>query len=63
MKQKANRSAYRNPFHDHPLMTKGGVHEKSEKSKRQANKQKLKKGEWDDPVIYASHSIIPFSLS
>lgn len=35
----------RNPFHDHPLMRKGGVHEKTNKAKRKGEKQKLKK-EW-----------------
>lgn len=35
----------RNPLHDHPLMRKGGVHEKSDKVKRKAEKQKLKR-EW-----------------
>ena len=33
----------RNPFHNHPLMFKGGVHEKSDKAKRRTEKQKLKK--------------------
>jgi len=35
----------RNTFHNHPLMRKGGVHEKSDKAKRKAAKQKLRK-EW-----------------
>ena len=35
----------RSPLHDHPLMTKGGVHEKSKKAKRRTEKQQLKK-EW-----------------
>jgi len=35
----------RNPFHNHPLMRKGGVHEKTYKAKRKDEKQKLKK-EW-----------------
>jgi len=35
----------RNPLHDHPLMKKGGVHEKSKKTKRRTEKQQLKK-EW-----------------
>lgn len=39
------KSKARNPFHDHPLMRKGGVHEKSNKMKRKGEKQKLKK-EW-----------------
>lgn len=39
------KSERRNPFHDHPLMRKGGVHEKNNKAKRKGEKQKLKK-EW-----------------
>ena len=35
----------RNPFHDHPLMSKGGIHEKNNKQKRKRDKQKWKK-EW-----------------
>ena len=35
----------RNPFHNHPLMQKGGVHEKTNKQKRKGEKQKWKK-EW-----------------
>jgi len=35
----------RNPLHDHPLMRKGGVHDKTHKQKRRADNQKLKK-EW-----------------
>lgn len=42
MKQKPK---VRNTLHDHPLMTKGGVHEKSKKAKRRTEKQKLQK-EW-----------------
>jgi len=36
------KSNARNPLHDHPLMRKGGVHEKSDKAKRRNEKQKLK---------------------
>jgi len=35
----------RNPLHDHPLMRKGGVHDKTNKQKRKGEKQKWKK-EW-----------------
>jgi len=45
MKAKDRVSKPRNPLHDHPLMRKGGVHEKSERSKRRTDKQKLKR-EW-----------------
>lgn len=33
----------RNPLHNHPLLFKGGVHRKSNKSKRRIEKIKLKK--------------------
>jgi len=42
MKTKVASNRLRNPFHDHPLMKKGGVHEKSDKAKRRIAKQKLK---------------------
>ena len=35
----------RNLLHDHPLLSKGGVHRKSNKSKRRIDKVKMKK-EW-----------------
>lgn len=35
----------RNPFHNHPLMRKGGIHQKLDKAKRQHEKQKIRK-EW-----------------
>ncbi|QMU62274.1 MAG: hypothetical protein GKR92_11445 [Gammaproteobacteria bacterium] len=35
----------RNPLHDHPLLSKGGGHRKTNKSKRNLDKVKLKK-EW-----------------
>ena len=37
------RSPMRNPLHDHPLMKRGGVHEKSAKAQRQQDKQALKR--------------------
>lgn len=40
-KQKPPRA--RNPLHNHPLMSKGGAHEKPNKAKRKAEKQKLKR--------------------
>lgn len=30
------------------IMRKGGVHEKPEKAKRKADKDKIKKGDWED---------------
>ena len=35
----------RNPLHNHPLLFKGGVHRKTNKSKRRLDKVKMKK-EW-----------------
>lgn len=56
MKVKVKRLKERNPFHDHPLMRKGGVHEKSEKTKRHIAKQQLKNGEWYEqsyqPILF-----------
>lgn len=43
MKQRNKRA--RNPFHDHPLMRKGGVHDRTNKQKRKSDKQDWKK-EW-----------------
>lgn len=37
------KSKARNPLHNHPLMQKGGVHEKPYKAKRKDERQKLKK--------------------
>ncbi|MFV1982400.1 MAG: hypothetical protein ACC657_02580 [Thiohalomonadales bacterium] len=50
MKIKVNLTKARNPLHDHPLMQKGGVHEKSKKTKRRIDKQKLK-NEWRSLII------------
>jgi hypothetical protein len=35
----------RNLLHNHPLMSKGGVHEKAKKAKRKAEKQIMRR-EW-----------------
>ncbi len=43
MKALKHNSKARNRLHNHPLLKKGGVHEKSEKSQRQKEKMKLKK--------------------
>jgi hypothetical protein len=40
-----NLSRQRNLLHDHPLLSKGGIHRKSYKSKRRTDKVKIKK-EW-----------------
>ncbi|MES9993986.1 MAG: hypothetical protein ABW098_18705 [Candidatus Thiodiazotropha sp.] len=42
MKRRNNRQ--RNPLHNHPLLSKGGVHEKTNKAKRRKEKQNLRKG-------------------
>ena len=47
----------RNPLHDHPLMAKGGVHEKSKKAKRRTEKQQLKK-EWCYSIAFLECSSI-----
>ena len=43
MKQVKHKNRQRNFLHNHPLLRKGGVHEKSTKAIRQQEKQKLKK--------------------
>jgi len=48
---KVTKNKPRNPFHNHPLMFKGGVHEKSDKAKRRTEKQKMKK-EWCSLIIF-----------
>ncbi len=41
MKKREQKIKPRNPFYDHPLMKKGGVHEKTNKAKRKGEKQKI----------------------
>lgn len=60
MKTKVTSTRLRNPFHDHPLMKKGGVHEKSDKAKRRIEKQKLKNVEWYEQSVYQNILLIPF---
>ena len=43
----------RNPLHNNPLMRKGGVHEKTKKTNRRIEKQKLK-NEWGSLRILLS---------
>jgi len=50
LKKKNAQIKFRNPYHDHPLMKKGGMHEKTEKAKRHAMKQKIK-SEWYEQSI------------
>lgn len=61
MKIKVAATRLRNPFHAHPLMKKGGVHEKSDKTKRRIEKQKLKNGEWYEQSVYQNILFIPFT--
>lgn len=42
MKSKQKPQRARNLLHDHPLMRKGGAHQKSNKALRRKDKQKLK---------------------
>lgn len=54
------RNIARNPFHNHPLMLKGGVHEKTHKAIRKGMKQKLKK-EWCSLMAFIQcYLITPF---
>ena len=43
----------RNPMHDHPLLSKGGAHCKTNKSKRCLDKVKIKK-EWLPQNIFTA---------
>lgn len=52
----------RNPFHDHPLMRKGGVHEKSNKAKRKAEKLRLKQEWCSSMALLQYHLTTPFSF-
>lgn len=61
MKIKVASTRLRNPFHDHPLLKKGGVHAKSDKTKRRIEKQKLKNGEWYAQSVYKNILFIPFN--
>ncbi len=50
MKIKIKITKVRNPLHAHPLLKKGGVHDKSRKAKRRVEKQKLKL-EWSSLIV------------
>ena len=52
MKRNREKPRLRNLLHDHPLMRKGGVHEKSNKAKRKQERQKFKK-EWCCLMLFA----------
>ena len=60
MVKRRRESKQRNLLHDHPLMRKGGVHEKPYKAKRMVEKQKMKK-EWCSLIVLMQcHLITPF---
>lgn len=48
-RNKNSQRVLRNPYADHPLMQKGGRHEKSNKAKRRADKVAFKK-EWGEEI-------------
>jgi len=54
-------SRMRNWLHDHPLLGKCGIHEKSEKAKRQKQKVKLKKEWFDQSTIDDCILMKPFA--
>ncbi len=47
MKNNDTKVRHRNRLHDHPLMRKGGVHQKSNKALRRAARQALQR-KWDE---------------
>ena len=61
MKIKISIKKPRNPLHENPLMRKGGVHEKSKKTKRRIEKQNLK-NEWSSLMIFLNSVIKEFHL-
>ena len=58
MKTKVKKVKVRNPLHDHPLLQKGGVHEKPKKSLRRIARQQLKK-EWSVLILIFSSRMNP----
>ncbi|MEM7401425.1 MAG: hypothetical protein AAF304_05685 [Pseudomonadota bacterium] len=51
-KSKIKLSRHRNLLHNHPMLRKGGVHQKCNKSKRRLDKVNMKK-EWLPQNIFA----------
>lgn len=47
----------RNPFYQHPMMQKGGAHQKSNKALRNQNKCSLKR-EWPKQNLFFTQSIL-----
>lgn len=56
MKNSLKSRKVRNPLHDHPLLKKGGTHEKSKKTLRRKDRQQLKK-EWF-ALMVITHSLM-----
>ncbi len=52
-KNMAIKNTMRNPFHNHPLLRKGGRHIKTNKALRQKDKVKMKK-EWLPQNIFST---------
>ena len=50
MKTKLKKLKTRNPLHGHPLLRKGGVHDKTAKALRKQDRQKLKQ-EWSALIL------------
>ena len=53
---KKKRDRTRNLLHNHPLLAKGGVHEKTAKAKRRNDKQALRKA-WFSPSAWLTPCI------
>lgn len=51
MKPRSRIPKRRNPMHGHPLLRKGGAHEKSKSAQRHKVKVALRKGQWPDQVL------------
>jgi len=63
MKSKQSKVPRYNPYHDHPLLKKGGIHQKSNKAKRKADKQALKKRGDDVIVLVKCDDVVTASLA
>jgi len=50
-KHKQKPKPARNLLHDHPLLRKGGIHQKTNKAKRRNEKQKLKQ-DWGALIAF-----------
>ena len=64
--KKQSKLRRRNPLHNHPLLFKGGIHRKTNKSKRRLDKVKMKK-EWLPqnillPVYFGEATLFSYSF-